>query len=166
MIIFDFDMTLVDTSSVEHLRAARKWKDVMAQAPNLPIYDGITELLYELKDNGHTLAIVTKSPDMVPKRFIKEHGWPIADEHVIGFHQVSRVKPDPDGLNIAMRKTGATPETTIHVGDQAEDTAAAHAAGVTAVGSGWGARDVPALKASKPDHLCMTVAELRNLLLS
>ena len=31
MIIFDFDQTLVDTSPVEALRAARRWKDVMAQ---------------------------------------------------------------------------------------------------------------------------------------
>lgn len=164
MIIFDFDLTLVDTSSVEALRSARKWGQVMDQAPNLPVYDGVTELLHELHGRGQTLAIVTKSPDMVPKRFIKEHGWPI--NIVLGYHQVRQTKPHPEGLQTAMAQAGASPDATFHVGDQAEDTVAAHAAGVTAIGSGWGARDVSALKASKPDHLCMTVAELKNLLLS
>jgi phosphoserine phosphatase len=65
MIIFDFDQTLVDTRSVEVLRAARKWKEVMAQASRLKVYDGISGLLQKMHERGQTLAIVTKSPDMV-----------------------------------------------------------------------------------------------------
>ncbi|WP_322418085.1 HAD hydrolase-like protein [Mesorhizobium huakuii] len=108
MIIFDFDQTLVDTSPVEHLRAARNWKAVMAQAPKLPVYGGITELLKELHAAGQTIAIVTKSPDMVPRAFIKEHAWPI--EIVVGYHDVKNRKPHPEGLLLAMSKVGAKPE--------------------------------------------------------
>ena len=45
MVIFDFDLTLVDTEPVEVLRAARRWNSVMARAPELEVYDGIHELL-------------------------------------------------------------------------------------------------------------------------
>lgn len=163
MIIFDFDQTLVDTSPVEALRAARRWRDVMAQAPRLVVYDGINELFATLHVRQQKLAIVTKSPDMVPKTFIKQHKWPI--DIVVGYHQVRNRKPHPEGLLIAMSQAGASPEETFHVGDQPEDTEASRAAKVVAVGSAWGIDDAAALKASKPDQIFDTVGELRAFLL-
>ena len=102
VIIFDFDLTLVDTQPVEALRAARQWKSVLARAPELEVYDGVHELLVELDARGQTLAIVTKSPDMVPRHFVKRYRWPIG--LVLGYHQVKRRKPDPEALMLAMRK--------------------------------------------------------------
>lgn len=160
MIIFDFDQTLVDTSSVEDLRAARNWKAVMAQASKLPVYEGINELIQKLHKAGQTIAIVTKSPDMVPKAFIKAHSWPI--DLVVGYHQVKNRKPHPEGLLLAMSKAGASPEETYHVGDQPQDTEASRGADVIAVGSAWGCTDTSELEASKPDVLFSSVAELRD----
>ncbi|MES0053487.1 HAD-IA family hydrolase [Mesorhizobium sp. M0078] len=162
MIIFDFDQTLVDTSTVEHLRAARDWKAVMAQAPKLAVYGGITELLIELHVAGHTLAIVTKSPDMVPKAFIKAHAWPI--DIVVGYHHVKNRKPHPEGLLLAMSKAGGKPHNTYHVGDQPQDTEASRGANVAALGSAWGCLDVAGLEASKPDAIFSSVGELRDYL--
>lgn len=158
MVIFDFDQTLVDTSSVEHLRTARNWKAVMAQASKLPIYHGVHGLLSELHARGETLAIVTKSPDMVATAFVHGHGWPI--RIVLGYHQVRARKPNPEGLVLAMQKAGANPAETYHVGDQPEDTQASRAAGVVALGSAWGLADATALKASKPNEVFANVSEL------
>lgn len=160
MIIFDFDQTLVDTSAVEHLRAARNWKAVMAQASKLPVYEGITELLQDLHESGQTIAIVTKSPDMVPKAFIKAHGWPI--DIVIGYHHVKNRKPHPEGLLLAMSKAGAAPEDTYHVGDQPQDTEASRGADVEALGSAWGCADTSELIDSEPDAIFNSVSELRE----
>ena len=163
MIIFDFDLTLVDTQPVEALRAARKWRAVMSRAPELKVYDGVHELLVDLDACGQTLAIVTKSPDMVPRHFVERYRWPIGI--VLGYHQVRRRKPDPEALHLAMRKGGANPDRTFHVGDQPEDTEAARAAGVTAIGAGWGLADTGDLEASKPDFLFLCVQELREYFL-
>jgi phosphoglycolate phosphatase-like HAD superfamily hydrolase len=164
MIIFDFDQTLVDTQPVEALRAARKWGSVMAHAPLLKVFDGINDLLAIMHQRGQTLAIVTKSPDMVPKAFIKRHKWPI--DIVVGYHQVKNRKPHPEGLLLAMKRAGETAESTFHVGDQPEDTEASRAAKVTALGSAWGLVDVAALEASAPDYLFRTVDKLQSFLLS
>lgn len=162
MVIFDFDQTLVDTRSVEQLRAARNWKAVMARAPQLTVYDGIHDLLGELHGRGQRLAIVTKSPDMVAKAFVRQHGWPI--DIVIGYHQVRQRKPHPEGLLLAMQQAGAARASTCHIGDQPQDTEASRAAGILAIGSGWGIDDASALTASAPDHLFMSVADLRTFL--
>ncbi|MGP8438930.1 HAD family hydrolase [Paraburkholderia fungorum] len=164
MVIFDFDLTMVNTRPVEALRANRNWSAVMARVSDLEVYDGINDLLTELRLRKQVIAIVTKSPDMVPKAFARHHNWPI--DIVIGYHQVQRRKPDPEGLLLAMAKGKGTPSSTFHVGDDADDTAASRAAGVTAIGAGWGLADVSALSASKPDHLFKSVAELRQLLLA
>ena len=111
MVIFDFDLTLVDTGPVEALRAARKWGAVMARAPGLEVYEGVHELLSDLHARNQTLAIVTKSPDMVPKAFVERHGWPI--DIVVGYHQVRRRKPDPEALLLAMRRAGADPPENV-----------------------------------------------------
>ena len=95
---------------------------------------------------------------MVPKAFAKQHGWPI--DIFIGYHQVSARKPDPEGLLIAMKLAGAQPHETFHVGDQSDDTAASKSAKVVSIGAGWGIPDVSDLKASQPDFLFSTVAEL------
>ena len=163
MLIFDFDQTLVDTSPVEALRAARRWKDVMARAPDLKIYDGVHQLLGELHGRGQKLAIVTKSPDMVPRAFIRAHRWPI--DIVVGYHQVKQRKPDPEGLLLAMSQAGETPNSSFHIGDQPEDTEASRSAGMMAIGAAWGLDDPASLEASKPDMVFKTVAECRKFLL-
>ena len=163
MIIFDFDLTLVNTQPVEELRTQRKWRNVMAQAGKLEVYSGISELLSELAARNQTLAIVTSSPDMVPRYFIRQYEWPV--EIVLGYHQVNRKKPDPEGLFLAMKKAGAKPDNTFHIGDQPEDTEASRAANVTAIGAGWGLEVTLSLEASAPDYFFASVAELRDFLL-
>lgn len=160
MVIFDFDQTLADTSSVEQLRSRRDWKGVMAKVGTLPVYPGINDLLAHLHRKGHALAIVTKSPDMVPKWFIKNYGWPI--DIVVGYHDVRRRKPDPEGILLAIERARSKAEQTFHIGDQAQDTEAARAANVTAIGVTWGVEDEGELLASKPDYLFQTIEELSD----
>lgn len=164
MVIFDFDQTLVDTSPVEHLRKARRWKDVMAQLDHLHPYDGIGDLLNELHATDHKLAIVTRSPDMVAKAIVEREKWPI--DIIIGYHAVQQRKPYPEGLLLAMSRAGAVAADTYHVGDNPEDTEASRRAGVVAIGAMWGAPDRFALTASKPDFLCEKVSELRAFISS
>lgn len=134
----------------------------MGKVANLPVYPGIEDLLTGLASDGHQIAIVTKSPDMVAKWFIKNRAWPI--QVVVGYHDVKRRKPDPEGLLLAMKRVGAKPEQTLHIGDQAQDTEAARAAGVRAIGVTWGIADHTELAKSNPDHLFHTVQDLAKFL--
>lgn len=161
MVIFDFDQTLVDTSSLAPLRTARRWSEVNRLARSLSPYPGITELLSELRAWNQSLAIVTSSPSMVAEGFVARYDWPI--DFVVGYHDVSRSrhKPHPDGLLLALRRCDADVSSTFHVGDRPEDTEASRRAGVVAIGAGWGSEDIAGLRESHPDRLFMSVSELR-----
>lgn len=164
MVIFDLDQTLVDTEPFQHLRRPGGWNTLMKQLAKVEVYDGVHELLDELQSQARPLAIVTKSPDMIPRGLIKLHNWPIP--HVVGFHNVEGLhKPHPRGLLLAINAAGADPRDVVHVGDRPEDTEAARAAGVIAIGAAWGLADASELKASEPDELFETVEELSRFVL-
>ena len=114
-IIIDFDLTRDCTQPAETQRAARRWRSVMEQAPDLKVHDGTDELIWELDACAETLAIVTKSPDMVLRFFVKRLKGPI--RIVLGYHQAKRRTPDPEALTLAMRKPDVESESTFHVGD-------------------------------------------------
>lgn len=56
---------------------------------------------------------------------------------VICGDEVSKGKPDPEGIYQAMEQLAAKPDTTLFVGDGNADIGAARAAGITAVGVNW-----------------------------
>ena len=126
-------------------------------------YPGITELLEKLHALQQRMSIVTSSPDMLAREFAQRHQWTI--EVVVGFHQMRRrQKPDPHGLNLALQHGGADAAASYHVGDRAQDTQASRAAGVIAIGAGWGSEEIDLLIESRPDHLFMSVDELSTFL--
>lgn len=164
MIIFDFDQTMVDTSSLEHLRRNRNWSAVHREMRALEPYLGITDLLGSLVAAGQKIAIVTNSPRPVPEKYTQRQKWPV--NCIIGYHDVRRRKPYPDSLTLALRRCGEDEAGSYHVGDRAQDTEAARAAGIVAIGAGWGSLELEELARSQPEQLFMSVAELRKFLLA
>lgn len=166
LIVFDLDQTLVDTSHLEHLRNTKQWPTVFRRMLEVEAYPGIDDLLKELAELEHQLAIVTHSPRRCAEVVASARGWPISNQLMIGFHDMKKRKPDPSCLDIVMNRVGFVPDEVVHIGDRAHDTQASHAAGVISVGAAWGAGDVEALVASCPDHLVYQVSDLRRILLS
>lgn len=163
VIIFDFDQTMVDTSSLEHLRRTRNWSAVHQGMRALEPYEGITNLLESLVAAGQKIAIVTTSPRAVPQRYSDSRKWPV--DCIIGFHDTPRRKPYPDSLLLALERCGEEAVGSYHIGDRAQDTEAARAAGIVAIGAGWGSLELEILRQSRPDELFLSVADLRTFLL-
>ena len=132
----------------------------MARLGELEVYEGIHELLFSLDAYDVEMGIVTKSPSMIPKKFVEMHNWPI--RVVLGYHDAKKQKPDPESLLIALGGGGQDRKGDYHVGDQAEDTYAARAAGIIAIGATWGLLDKTPLEESKPDHLFSAVSDLEK----
>jgi pyrophosphatase PpaX len=132
----------------------------------LAAFDDVLDLLPILRDEGHTLGIVTakrlRTAELALDRFpiLRE-----AMEVVIGAEDTERHKPDPDPLLEALRRLDLGGTAAAYVGDSPFDIRAAKAAGMFAVAVGWGGiHPDERLLREEPDALVHAAEELHGLL--
>ena len=102
---------------------------VERQRRETTLFPGAVELLRGLRARGIRSAIVsTKRGDTI-EIIMDRFGLGDTIEMVIGSADVTRHKPDPEGLLAAMDRLGVTPEETLFCGDTVLDAGAAKNAG-------------------------------------
>ena len=84
-------------------------------------------------------------------------------ELIIGFNEVSEVKPSPDGLNLILKKWNINPSEAIFVGDMATDIQAGKAAKVKTVCVASGLAPKESLLKNNPDILDEVTTLLREI---
>lgn len=161
-ILFDLDRTLIDSAVAEHLRRARRWRQIYLMIRQLPPYPGISDLIEELSAAATPMAIVTSAPRPYCERVVQLWGWPISA--TICYHDTRHHKPDPAPLILGAERIGVTTDKAISVGDSRDDIIAARRAGMRSIGALWGAECVASLREAEPDYLCCNVGELRQVL--
>ena len=102
-----------------------------------PLYDGIGALIDRLSTDGWLLGVATGKSDRGLALCLTQHG--ILDRFVT-LQTADRhpSKPHTAMLMAAMAEAGATPETTVMIGDTTYDIDMAVTAGVRAIGVNWG----------------------------
>ncbi|HVF95126.1 MAG TPA: HAD-IA family hydrolase [Sphingomonas sp.] len=102
-----------------------------------PLFEGMIATLTALRAAGWVLGVATGKSDRGLAHLLAYHG--IADRFVT-LQTADRhpSKPDPAMLAAAIAEAGATPATTVMIGDTSFDMAMARAAGVRAIGVAWG----------------------------
>lgn len=91
---------------------------------------GAAELLTILKEQGRAVAIVSTKLSVTIRRIFARNGLEHLLDMVVGGKDVSRYKPDPEGLNLVMSALGVRPEEVLFCGDTVIDAQAARNAGV------------------------------------
>lgn len=107
-------------------------------------YDGIPELLQELKKEGYAVAIVSNKIDSAVKD-LNERYFPQV-EVAIGDRENLKRKPEPDSVFLALKELGRTQDEAVYVGDSDVDLQTARNAGVPCISVLWGFRDKAFLK--------------------
>lgn len=92
-------------------------------------YNGITELLFLLKEKGIKLAVLSNKPDFAVKATAGKF-FPDIFDIVLGGREGIPLKPAPDAIFDIMRKMGVTPEKTAYIGDSEPDVLTAKNAGI------------------------------------
>jgi len=115
------------------LQAIRDWEDhIAATATAQP--DAL-RLLDELRDRGATLAVLTRNTKpgaTITLSAAGLDGYFPEDSLVLG-RDCAPAKPEPDGVQLLMRRAGSTPEQTVMVGDWVFDVIAGKRAGAASV---------------------------------
>ena len=126
-------------------------------------YDGIYELIKELKIKNIKLAVVSNKPDEFVGETVNRY---FGNDFEITYGQRPNhaVKPDPKTVYEVMEYLNVTKEECIYVGDSDVDMKTAQNAGVKSIGVAWGFRGEEELKSAGADYIIRTPQELVNLL--
>ena len=130
---------------------------------NTSPYDGIMELLEELKVRGITMAIVSNKIDFAVKSLDKLYFKDYMTAAIGEMEEEGiRKKPAPDMVQKALKELGVTQDEAIYVGDSDVDIATAKNSGLECVSVTWGFRDVEFLKEHGATNLIDEPVELLN----
>ncbi len=126
-------------------------------------YPDVTETVQTLDARGVPLALVTSK-----MREGAEAGLRVLDlqsvfrVRVCG-DDVSRGKPDPMPVRMALAALGVKPRDAIFVGDSPHDIEAGKRAGVRTAAASWGPYDPSVLRALQPTYWLESIADLEAL---
>lgn len=165
-------LSLVEAMAVlvpdgDHEALATTYKDAFiamrgAGAVEEPLYDGIAELIDAMARDGWLLGVATGKSDRGLRHCLTTHGLmgrfvtlQTADRHPS--------KPHPAMALAAMAEAGAAPGETVFIGDTGWDMGCARAAGVGAIGVGWGYHSAEELIADGAHSVAITPGEVKLL---
>jgi phosphoglycolate phosphatase len=105
-----------------------------------PLYPGVVETLDSLEADGVLLAVATGKSRRGLVATLDRHGL-VGRFAVLKTADDAPGKPNPDMLLAAMDETGASPRTTVMIGDTVFDIEMAVNARTPAIGVSWGYHD-------------------------
>lgn len=103
-------------------------------------YDGIKELLNELKLKGIHMAVVSNKIDFMTQTVVRQYFGDVF-EFVTGQGDGVRPKPDPSMMFKAMEALNVEPSECLFVGDSGVDAETGVNSGARPIGVLWGFRD-------------------------
>lgn len=128
-------------------------------------YPGIIEMLQTLNDHGVCLALLTNKDHTSAAPLIAQHFKDTCFSVVQGRIPEFPAKPDPAITTYVMEQIGATPQSTLYVGDSNVDILTGHNVNIKSCGVLWGFRSYTELKQAGADYIASTPEELTNIVL-
>lgn len=103
-------------------------------------YEGVREMLEELKREGKNIAVVSNKFYDATQQLCR-HFFPETVSVAIGEREGISKKPAPDTVIEALRQLGVTAEDAVYVGDSDVDIKTAENCGMPCISVLWGFRD-------------------------
>ena len=143
---------------------ADRYRDLyVAQENEIPLFDGVRELLDELAAAGVLLAVATGKSRAGLKRALDLQG--VADRFfTTRCADEGPPKPHPEMLLHLMDRAGVEPGATLMIGDTSHDLELARNAGAAAVAVAWGAHPADGLAQFGALATVHSIGELRDWL--
>lgn len=125
-------------------------------------YPHSKEVLLKLKEEGFKLGIVTNKLHKLTEYALECIHLDGIFDYIVGFDDVSKGKPDPEGMFKAMQYFNGNKTNTIYIGDNKSDLDSANNAGIDCALVAWGPRVLP--KDINPKYRFNSYLELEDIL--
>ena len=118
-------------------------------------YDGIMELLDNLKKQGVKLAVVSNKADYAVKALCEQYFPGVFDEAVGERTGIAR-KPAPDTVNEVLKNLQMEKSQAVYIGDSEVDVQTARNAEMDCIAVEWGFREASVLKEAGAEIIVST----------
>lgn len=161
-IIFDLDLTLVDTTICESARHERNWQEAYSLIPKCTLYDGIADVFAIICKFNIKTCIVSTSPRPYVEKLVEQFRIPA--KWIVSYHDAKPIKPNPVQMLKALEVMGVDAKSTISFGDRAIDIQASNAAEIESVACFWGTKEKGELLKSGYSHAIVKPSEILTLI--
>ncbi len=127
-------------------------------------YEGIDELINELKSRGIKLAVLSNKPDFATKSAVR-HFFDDSFSVVYGGREGIALKPSPEGCLEILSELSSLPSECAYIGDSDVDVITGkNMKAALNVSVSWGFRTKEELEAAGAEHIISSVDEIYSLL--
>jgi len=131
---------------------------------NTAPYEGVTQLLSELREKGVHTAVVSNKLHSAVEGLCEDY-FPGLIDCALGVSDESERKPAPTNVFKAIDLLKAEKAYTIYIGDSEVDVQTAKNAGLSCIGVTWGFRDREELVKAGAEFIADTADAVRKLIL-
>ncbi len=110
-------------------------------SPRTGLFEGISQMLLDIKAKGFKIAILTNKPQFTTDRVYQTYLKQFDFDMVVGQSQNIKCKPDKAGAEYIMKTLDVCPENCYFIGDGETDVLTALNAGVLPICVLWGYRN-------------------------
>lgn len=160
-IVFDIDLTLVDTTVCEEARHRRDWQEVYSLIPQCRLYEGLEQVFDIIRKHGIKVCIVSTSPKPYIENLVKHFNIPV--NAIVGYHDAKPIKPHPAPMLKALELLGCSAKEAISFGDRVIDIQSSNDAGIESVACFWGTKEKRELLHSGYSHAIVRPEEILTL---
>lgn len=126
------------------------------------LFDGIEDIISKLSDKVK-LAILTNNKNTYAEEVLEKFDLKEYFDVIIGFNEVEKVKPSPEGIFKILEKWNLKPSEALFIGDMTTDILAGKAAQVKTICLASGLAPKEALLANSPDILVENTKQLKEI---
>lgn len=132
----------------------------------ITVFPGMKELIQTLDEREYNLGLVTSRLKKTTMQGLEAYGLLPYFQAIVTADDTSAHKPDPEPVNIALKKLDALPENSIMLGDTMFDILCAKNAGVRSVLVDWSVAVSPEERKGndRPDYIIKKAEELLGIL--
>ncbi len=144
--------------------AREKNEYFLEEIPNIPRFPKVAEILNRIHADHIPICFVSSNYDHILGLMMTAYGWDEISTGFVGIDAVTRAKPDPEMVNLALHKIRRKPSECVMIGDSPTDIMAGKAAGTHTIAIATGDHSPESFKGLHPDLILKVIGELFPLL--
>jgi pyrophosphatase PpaX len=150
----------IDPKELDQYRAAYKDHNLANHDEVIHTFDGVTDVLEDLRSLGCPMGIVTSKPNDIARRGLRVCGIESFFTFVIGYDDVVNPKPHPEPVLTAIEHMNTTPDNCLFIGDSPHDILSGNRAGCPTGGALWGPFQRAELALVEPSYFFNHINEI------